>query len=124
MGDSEFETLKKADKYLIERRQPSPAEEQLFLKEVDFACPLCGKDLRNHQQPKNNKLYEIAHIYPNSPTREQYTALYGVERLGDNCEASENKIALCKDCHDNQDYHTTRADYEKLLNIKKRGENE
>lgn len=119
MEYSEFETLKKNDDYLIKRRKPTPQEEQLFLKEVDFACPLCGKDLRNHKQLKKNKLYEIAHIYPNSPTIDQYITLRGVEKLGKNSEAFENKIALCKDCHDNQDYHTSKADYEKLLNIKK-----
>lgn len=42
----------------------------------------------------------------------------GLPRLGDNSESFENKIALCKDCHDQQDYHTTQADYLKLLDIK------
>ena len=112
MDDKEFEALKKEDKYLIPRKKPTLADEQLFLKEVDYACPLCGKDLRNHQQTKPNKLYEIAHIYPNSPTKEQYIALNGVERLGENSEDFKNKIALCKDCHDTQDYHTNKTDYE------------
>ncbi|MEI3527073.1 MAG: ABC-three component system protein [Bacilli bacterium] len=43
----------------------------------------------------------------------------GLERLGENSESLENKIALCKDCHDEQDYHTTKEDYLKLLNKKK-----
>lgn len=119
MEDSEFEALKKADSYLVERRQPTKAEEQLFLKEVDFACPLCGSDLRNTKQQKANNLYQIAHIYPNSPTKEQYTTLRDVERLGKNCEDFANKIALCMKCHSTQDYHTQKTDYEKLLNIKK-----
>lgn len=119
MEDNEFEELKRKDKYHVERQRPTPAEEQLYLKEVDFTCPLCGMDLRNHKQAKQNKLYEIAHIYPNSPTKEQYENLIGVERLGNNSESFENKIALCKNCHDSQDYHTNKNDYEKLLNIKK-----
>lgn len=106
------------DPYLVDRKAPTPAEHQLFLKEVSFSCPLCGKDLRNRKQRKANKLYEIAHIFPNSPTAEQYERLRSLRRLGDNSESFENKIALCKDCHNQQDYHTTQEDYLDLLSKK------
>lgn len=115
------ETITKAivsDPYLIERKAPTEADQQLYLKEVSFICPLCGKDLRNRKQQKNNKLYEIAHIFPNSPTEEQYEVLGSLQRLGDNSESFENKIALCKDCHAQQDYHTTQEDYLNLLQKK------
>ena len=68
------ETFKKAiasDPYLKERKNPSNFELQLFLKEVSFVCPLCGKQLLHRKQRKTNKYYEIAHIFPNSPTEEQ-----------------------------------------------------
>ena len=107
-----------ADSYLIKRKSASEADQQLFLKEVNFYCPLCGKDLRNRKQKKPNKLYEIAHIFPNSPTVEQYLLLKSLPRLGENSESFENKIALCKDCHDRQDYHTTPEDYRSLLQKK------
>lgn len=107
-----------ADPYLKERKAPTEAEQQLFLKEVSFSCPLCGKILRHRRQGKTNKLYEIAHLFPNSPTEEQYECLSTLPRLGNNSESYENKIALCKDCHDQQDYHTTQEDYLKLLKIK------
>ena len=107
-----------ADSYLWERKAPTDAEQQLFLKEVSFACPLCGKDLRHRKQPKRNKLYEIAHIFPNAPTDEQYETLGKLPRLGANSESYENRIALCKDCHDQQDYHTTEADYLNLFQKK------
>lgn len=107
-----------ADPYLKDRKAPSPAEQQLYLNEVSFACPLCGSILRHNKQKKANKLYEIAHIFPNSPTEEQYELLSNLRRLGDNSESFENKIALCKDCHDRQDYHTTQEDYLELLNKK------
>lgn len=106
------------DPYLKKRKAPTEAEQQLYLKEVSFSCPLCGKILRHRRQEKTNKLYEIAHIFPNSPTEEQYERLSDLPRLGDNSESFENKIALCKDCHDQQDYHTTQADYLKLLKKK------
>ena len=109
----------KADPYLKNRKAPTDAEQQLYLKEVSFRCPLCGKILRHRKQGKTNKIYEIAHIFPNSPTEEQYERLSTLERLGDNSEAFENKIALCKDCHTQQDYHTTKEDYLKLLEIKR-----
>ena len=107
-----------ADPYLKKRKAPTEAEQQLYLKEVSFSCPLCGKILRHKKQGKANKLYEIAHIFPNSPTEEQYELLSKLPRLGDNSESFENKIALCKDCHNQQDYHTTVEDYLKLLKIK------
>lgn len=119
MLDEEFQSLVKTDTYLVARKKPTDVECQLYLKEVDFCCPLCGKILRHRQQKKSNRLYEIAHIFPNSPTKEQYEVLYGLERLGKDSEVFENKIALCKDCHDNQDFHTTKDDYLKLLRIKK-----
>lgn len=109
-----------ADPYLKERKAPTEAEQQLYLKEVSFACPLCGTILRHRRQKKANKLYEIAHIFPNSPTEEQYGCLGTLPRLGDNSESFENKIALCKDCHAQQDFHTTKEDYMTLLNIKHR----
>ena len=107
-----------ADSYLRDRKAPTEAEQQLFLKEVSFTCPLCGKDLRNRKQRKSNKLYEIAHIFPNAPTDEQYVTLGKLPRLGANSESYENRIALCKDCHDQQDYHTAEADYLNLLQKK------
>lgn len=107
-----------SDSYLKNRKAPTEAEQQLYLKEISFTCPLCGKDLRNRIQKKNNKLYEIAHIFPNSPTEEQYKILEDLPRLGDNSESFENKIALCKDCHAQQDYHTTKEDYLNLLEKK------
>ncbi len=107
------------DGYLRERKRPTLAEEQQYLREVSFHCPLCGAILRKQRQKKPNKLYEIAHIYPNRPTPEQEITLKGVERLGENSESFENKIALCKNCHEAQDYHTTKEDYLTLLAKKK-----
>lgn len=106
--------------YLKESASVTDSDIRLYLREVNFHCPLCGKDLQRKSQKKRSvKLFEIAHIYPNSPTVEQYLELKGLERLGDNSESFDNKIALCKDCHSTQDYHTTKEDYLKLLNKKK-----
>ena len=120
MTNEEFIEIKSKDTYLVPRKEPLDWELRLFLREVDFHCPLCGKELQSRTQIKPaEKKFQIAHIYPNSPTQKQYNTLCGLERLGVNCEAFENKIALCRDCHGTQDYHTTAKEYLRLLEIKK-----
>ncbi len=107
------------DNYLQKRKDPTDAELRLFLLEVDNHCPLCGKELQSRTQKKlREKRFQIAHIYPNSPTKEQLDVLNGLERLGQNSESFENRIALCKDCHGTQDYHTTPEEYNHLKAIK------
>lgn len=120
MTQDEFIEARNKDSYLKERKDPTEAELRLYLREVNFHCPLCGKELQSISQKKlNEKLFQIAHIYPNKPTKEQYENLLNLERLGRDSESFENKIALCKDCHGTQDFHTTAEDYLILLNIKK-----
>ena len=120
MKNEDFEKLLLNDNYLKKRRISSKVEIQLYLREVNFVCPLCGNDLRNSKQKKPNALYQIAHIYPNRPTQEQYNELSGMKRLGENSESFENKIALCLNCHNTQDYHTSKEEYLKLVNIKEK----
>lgn len=121
MTQEELNQIIEADPYHVERKDPTAAELRLYLKEVDFRCPLCGVELQSRRQRKpQHKEFQIAHIYPNRPTIKQYSALNGLERLGDNSEAFENKIALCMKCHSGQDFHTTAEDYDNLLSIKKR----
>ena len=106
-----------ADPYLKERKAPSEADQQLYLKEVSFSCPLCGASLRHRRQKKTNKLYEIAHIFLNSPTAEQYERLSALPRLGDNSESFENKIALCNDSYEKVE-EIALTDYCKWLDLK------
>ena len=121
MTKEEFNDAIKNDEYLIERKQPQDYEIRLFLNEVDFKCPICGKLLQSKNQKKQKeKMFQIAHIYPNRPTKEQFETLLGLERLGENCESFENKIALCKECHGTQDFNTSKEDYLSLLNKKKK----
>lgn len=120
MDKKTFEALVAADAYIQPRKKLAEWEERLFLKEVQYHCPLCGKLLQSRQQKKpSQKNYQIAHIYPNSPTMEQWETLDKLERLGNTTESFENRIALCRNCHATQDYHTTKEDYLNLLNIKK-----
>jgi cytochrome c553 len=110
----------KEESYLQPRKNPTTAELRLFLLEVDNHCPLCGKELVSRKQKKlEEKKFQIAHIYPNSPTEEQEKELRDLERLGSDSESFENRIALCKDCHGTQDYHTKADEYLDLVKIKK-----
>ena len=102
---------KNTDPYLILRNNPSPNKDTLFLLEVGGLCPKCGKPLIQTKGSKIHKLYQIAHIYPNSPLPNEIIELDGLERLGENCEDSANKIALCKDCHGYYDDHKTKSEY-------------
>lgn len=120
MTKEELNKLIEEDPYHKERESATEADLRLYLREVDYHCPICGKELQSRKQKKpTQKLFQIAHIYPNKPTIEQYEALGVLERLGNNCEEYENKISLCIECHQTQDYHTRVDEYLRLLAIKK-----
>lgn len=106
-------------KYCIDRKSPSINEKWLFCFEVDGYCPLCGKRLFNNKK-QTRLICEIAHIMPCNPTPSEKEILKDMPVLGENSEDPLNKIALCKDCHDNYDYHKTIDEYKSLYNIKKR----
>lgn len=111
--------VKIVDPYLIERIPITKNIDYAHLLEVGGVCPLCGKYLLASKGKSKSKLYQIAHIYPNSPLEEQQKTLSGLERLGETCEDFNNKIALCKDCHGIYDDSVTKEEYLKLVAIKK-----
>ncbi|MCE3203420.1 ABC-three component system protein [Paenibacillus sonchi] len=108
------------DPYLINRVSITENVDNAHLLEVEGSCPICTSYLLISKGKRMNKKYQIAHIYPNSPTAAEVKELQGLERLGDNCEDFENKIALCKDCHGYYDDHKTKEEYLNLINIKKK----
>lgn len=121
MTKDELKKIIEKDPYHKKRIEPTESDLRLYLREVNYHCPLCGKELQSRKQKKKEqKKFQIAHIYPNRPTVKQYNLLNKLERLGTNCEDFENKIALCIECHQTQDFHTTVNEYNHLLNIKKR----
>ena len=121
MTKAELIKIVESDPYHKDRQNLNDTEIRLYLREVNYHCPLCGKELQYRGQKKQDqKLFQIAHIYPNSPTLEQYTNFNGLRRLGNDCESFENKIALCLECHPTQDFHTTAQEYTQLLEIKER----
>lgn len=111
---------KVVDPYLVSRIPITKNMDQAYLLEVNGLCPLCGKYLLATKGNSKSKLYQIAHIYPNSPMPNQQKELMGLERLGDTCEDFENKIALCKDCHGIYDDRVTKKEYLELVDKKKK----
>jgi hypothetical protein len=113
-----FAASKNVDTYLIPRIEITKNMDHYHLLEVGGVCPLCGKNLLAAKGRSKSKLYQIAHIYPNSPSLKQKTELDGLVRLGVNCEDPENKIALCKDCHGLYDDDVTKDEYLNLVKVK------
>ena len=101
------------------RKSISPNEDRSLIAEVNGFCPLCNAQLLFIKNNKKHKNYEIAHIYPCNPTKEQVKILKNCERLSDNSEDEINKIAICLTCHNKIDCERTVEEYEKLVNIKK-----
>ena len=108
------------DEYLIDRIAITENMSIEYALEVEGYCPKCGKYLLTPKGNSMHKEYEIAHIYPNSPTKKEKEELDGLERLGRNCEDFENKIALCRKCHRYYDDNKTKSEYIELVEIKKK----
>ncbi len=112
------------DPYLQPRSSISENLDNYHLLEVNGNCPLCGNFVLHKKDTKRgsaiNKLYQIAHIYPNSPTSNELVELKNLERLGKTSEDFENKIALCQSCHWKYDNNKTKEEYLNLLEIKKK----
>lgn len=102
----------------IERVSLTPNQEAELVDEVGGFCPLCKKSLWLHKGKRTCKGYDVAHIYPHSPTPEQLVVLQNVPRVAD-VESDDNLIPLCLDCHKKQDYHTSVEDYMTLFNQKR-----
>lgn len=100
------------------RKKVTKAEEEALLDEVHSICPLCGITLFNKKNGKTIQLWEIAHIYPHSPTQAQLEVLGDVPKV-ENVESVENLIPLCRACHKTYDIDTTQDEYLKLYKMKR-----
>lgn len=108
------------EEYCKERRDPLPNEWSLYFEEVNTQCPICGRKFLYPTATSLMKGAEIAHIFPHSPTKQEKDILKDVEVDGDDSEAFENKIALCKNCHDEYDAKKTLETYNEMLDLKRR----
>lgn len=100
------------------RPQCSDEEETILVAQVNKRCPLCKKYLYE-KKDKNYKLYEIAHIYPHSPTARELTVLAAVE-VPVKIDDEKNYIAMCPSCHTAYDKGKTLDEYNALRKEKNR----
>ena len=110
------------ESYCIGRKKLSPNEENVLLEEVNSRCPIigCGKSLINQKGGQYHKEYEIAHIFPNSPSDMEKVILENVEVDGENSESLSNKILLCHNCHKAYDNGKTAVSYQQMLDLKRK----
>ncbi|WP_321406924.1 ABC-three component system protein [Tolumonas auensis] len=101
------------------RKNPTENIGLVLYEEVGGNCPKCTKPLMSKGKNKKTKLYEIAHIYPNSPHPHEITLLENEERLSDDVDSEDNLIALCRDCHKIFDNPRTIEGYQEMVSIKK-----
>lgn len=107
-----------------DRRNFTNIERELLFAQVDGICPICATSLTYTKDTKVQKKYEIAHIYPLNPTKEEISLLKDEERLTDDVNSLDNLILLCTNCHTQFDKPRTIDEYRNLVAIKKHFINE
>lgn len=101
------------------RENISDNRKMLLHTEADGICPKCTKTLTYTSGKKVMKKFEIAHIYPLNPTKEEEKILSGVELLSEDRNDDKNLIALCPECHTIFDKPRTVEGYNDMVRIKK-----
>jgi hypothetical protein len=102
-----------------ERRQIPPNEKLILYSEVNGVCPLCPTVLIYEKNGKNQKGYEIAHIYPFNPLPKELILLKNEDLLNPNSDHADNLICLCNPCHKKYDKDKTVEEYRELVRKKK-----
>lgn len=95
-----------------------PDSDLYLLMEVNSLCPSCGKPLVSEKNSKSLSAYKITNIIPLRPSDAQVAELS--ELIDINYNASNNKIALCLECANRYNSHTTRDECAQLMDIKDR----
>jgi C-terminal domain 11 of the ABC-three component (ABC-3C) systems/HNH endonuclease len=98
----------------------TPAQNIFLVGQVNGICPLCAEPLFYKKRGKSYKNYEIAHIYPLNPTKEEINLLADEKRLSEDVNDEDNVIPLCDGCHTKFDKPRTVEEYRMLVGIKKR----
>lgn len=91
----------------------------ILYDEVSGLCPKCSKPLMAQNGVRKIKVYEVAHIYPFSPSKYEKELLKDEKVLCENVDSECNLIALCRDCHKLFDNPRTIEGYREMYDIKK-----
>jgi len=100
------------------RKKPTENMGLVLFDEVSGICPKCNKPLMKRSKSQMTKLFEVAHIYPNSPRPHELDLLKDEIRLHEDVDHEDNLIALCRDCHKIFDNPRTVAGYQEMVAIK------
>ena len=103
----------------INRETFTENDKLILFSEVEGMCPLCPNSLMYEKVKQNRKNFEIAHIYPLNPTKEELELLKDEERLSSDPNDLKNLICLCVSCHTKFDKPRTVKEYRELVTIKK-----
>ena len=95
-----------------------PDSDLYLLMEVNSLCPSCGKPLVSEKNSNSLSAYKITDIIPLRPSAAQVAELG--EMIDINPNPSNNKIALCLECANRYNSHTTRDECAQLIDIKER----
>lgn len=101
------------------RKKPTENMGLVLFDEVGGICPKCTKPLMKKSKGQMTKLYEVAHIYPNSPRPHEIELLKAEAKLSEDVDDESNLIALCRDCHKIFDNPRTIEGYREMVSIKK-----
>ena len=102
-----------------ERRKIQPNEQLILHSEVNGVCPLCPTTLMYEKNGRNQREFEIAHIYPLNPLPKEVILLRDEEKLNSDLDHSDNLICLCNPCHKRYDKNKTVQEYRDLVKKKK-----
>jgi hypothetical protein len=126
MDDEPFRVLigfilfKQGSDIVSRERRNIQANEQLILySEVGGICPLCPTVLVYEKNGRNQKGFEIAHIYPLNPLQKEVVLLKDEEILNSDLDHSDNLICLCNPCHKKYDKDKSVQEYCELVKVKK-----
>jgi hypothetical protein len=100
-----------------QRIKPTKNVEYKLLEEVSNCCPMCSTSLFREGKKRISKIYEVAHIYPHSPTESQIHILKDVKQP-DDIESPNNLIALCRNCHKIYDETLSVESYVEMVKLK------
>lgn len=101
------------------KKKPTENMGLVLFDEVGGICPKCTKPLMKRSKSQITKLYEVAHIYPQSPRPHETILLKDEERLNENVDHEDNLIALCRDCHKIFDNPRTVEGYRGMVLLKR-----
>lgn len=103
-----------------QRRKLPQALEVRLTTQVGGACPKCWKPLFYEKGGRQQRAYEIAHIYPLNPTAVERMVLAGVPLLNQDVNHPDNLIPLCERCHGIFDKPRTVPEYNELYELKRK----